>query len=77
VTEVSAHTGFPEMLDGRVRRCHPKIHGGLLARRDDPAHLAAIKKAGIAPIDLLVVNLYPFQAASLRHGCRFSAVEHF
>jgi hypothetical protein len=77
VTEVSAHTGFPEMLDGRVKTLHPKIHGGLLARRDDPAHLAAIKSAGIAPIDLLVVNLYPFQATVADPDCRFEdAVEH-
>ncbi|HJS39314.1 MAG TPA: bifunctional phosphoribosylaminoimidazolecarboxamide formyltransferase/IMP cyclohydrolase [Burkholderiales bacterium] len=62
VTEVSAHTGFPEMLDGRVKTLHPKIHGGILARRDRPEHLAAIDAAGIAPIDLVVVNLYPFQA---------------
>ena len=62
VTEVSAHTGFPEMLDGRVKTLHPKIHGGILARRDSEAHLAAIERAGIAPIDLVVVNLYPFQA---------------
>jgi phosphoribosylaminoimidazolecarboxamide formyltransferase/IMP cyclohydrolase len=71
VTEVSAHTGFPEMLDGRVKTLHPTIHGGLLARRDDPAHLAAIRKAGIAPIDLLVVNLYPFQATVADPDCRF------
>jgi phosphoribosylaminoimidazolecarboxamide formyltransferase/IMP cyclohydrolase len=77
VTEVSAHTGFPEMLDGRVKTLHPKIHGGLLARRDDPAHLAAIKKAGIDPIDLLVVNLYPFQATVADPDCRFDdAVEN-
>jgi len=77
VVEVSAHTGFPEMLDGRVKTLHPKIHGGLLARRDDPAHLAAIKKAGIAPIDLLVVNLYPFQATVADPDCRFvDAVEN-
>ncbi len=77
VTEVSAHTGFPEMLDGRVKTLHPKIHGGLLARRDDPAHLAAIKKAGIDPIDLLVVNLYPFQATVADPDCRFEdAVEN-
>ena len=63
VTEVSAYTGFPEMLDGRVKTLHPKIHAGLLARRDDPGHLAALRSAGIPPIDLLVVNLYPFQAA--------------
>ncbi len=61
-TEVSAHTGFPEMLDGRVKTLHPKIHGGILARRDTQAHMAAIERAGIAPIDLVVVNLYPFQA---------------
>jgi phosphoribosylaminoimidazolecarboxamide formyltransferase/IMP cyclohydrolase len=62
VTEVSAHTGFPEMLDGRVKTLHPKIHGGILARRDLPGHLQAIGAAGIEPIDLVVVNLYPFQA---------------
>jgi phosphoribosylaminoimidazolecarboxamide formyltransferase / IMP cyclohydrolase len=61
-TEVSAHTGFAEMLDGRVKTLHPKIHGGILARRDTEAHMAAIERAGIAPIDLVVVNLYPFQA---------------
>ena len=60
VTEVADHTGFPEMLDGRVKTLHPKIHGGLLARRDLPAHVAAIKEHGIETIDLLVVNLYPF-----------------
>jgi phosphoribosylaminoimidazolecarboxamide formyltransferase/IMP cyclohydrolase len=76
-TEVSAHTGFPEMLDGRVKTLHPKIHGGLLARRDDPAHLAAIEKAGIPPIDLLVVNLYPFQATVADPDCRFEdAIEN-
>ena len=61
-TEVSAHTGFPEMLDGRVKTLHPKIHGGILARRDSEAHRAALERAAIAPIDLVVVNLYPFQA---------------
>src|SRR3990172_8068418 len=59
-TEVSEHTGFPEMLDGRVKTLHPKIHGGILARRDLPAHVDAINAAAIAPIDLVVVNLYPF-----------------
>ncbi|REN16676.1 bifunctional phosphoribosylaminoimidazolecarboxamide formyltransferase/inosine monophosphate cyclohydrolase, partial [Mycobacterium tuberculosis] len=53
VTEVADHTGFPEMLDGRVKTLHPKIHGGLLARRDLPAHVAAIKEHGIDTIDLL------------------------
>ena len=69
VTEVSDHTGFPEMLDGRVKTLHPKIHGGLLARRDVPAHLAAIKQAGIEPIDLVVVNLYPFARTVAGPGC--------
>ena len=61
VTEVSDHTGFPEMMDGRVKTLHPKIHGGLLALRDNDAHLAAMTAHDIAPIDLLVVNLYPFE----------------
>jgi phosphoribosylaminoimidazolecarboxamide formyltransferase / IMP cyclohydrolase len=62
VTEVAAATGFAEFLDGRVKTLHPAIHGGLLARRDRPDHLAAIAARGIAPIDLLVCNLYPFAA---------------
>jgi phosphoribosylaminoimidazolecarboxamide formyltransferase / IMP cyclohydrolase len=77
VKEVSAHTGFPEMLDGRVKTLHPKIHGGLLARRDDAGHMAALRDAGIAPIDLLVVNLYPFQATVADPDCRFDdAIEN-
>jgi phosphoribosylaminoimidazolecarboxamide formyltransferase / IMP cyclohydrolase len=77
VTEVSAHTGFAEMLDGRVKTLHPKVHGGLLARRDDPAHLAAIKAAGIEPIDLVVVNLYPFAATVADPDCRLEdAIEN-
>ena len=70
VTEVSSHTGFPEMLDGRVKTLHPKIHGGILARRDTPTHMQAIAAAGIAPIDLIVVNLYPFQATVADPDCR-------
>ncbi len=62
VTEVAAATGVAEFLDGRVKTLHPAIHGGLLARRDRPDHLAAIAARGIAPIDLLVCNLYPFAA---------------
>ena len=62
VTEVSAHTGFPEIMDGRVKTLHPRIHGGLLARRDDAAHRAAMETHDIDPIDLLVSNLYPFEA---------------
>jgi phosphoribosylaminoimidazolecarboxamide formyltransferase/IMP cyclohydrolase len=69
VTEVSEHTGFPEMLDGRVKTLHPKIHGGLLARRDLPAHMASIRQAGIEPIDLVAVNLYPFAQAVAKPGC--------
>ena len=60
VTEVADYTGFPEMLDGRVKTLHPKIHGGILGRRDVPEHLRAMRAHGIAPIDLVAVNLYPF-----------------
>ena len=63
-------TGFPEMMDGRLKTLHPRVHGGLLAIRNDPAHLAAMIAHGIAPIDLLVVNLYPFEDA-LRRGAPF------
>ena len=69
VTEVSDHTGFPEMLDGRVKTLHPTIHGGILARRDLPAHVEAIRQAGIETIDLVVVNLYPFTQTIARAGC--------
>jgi len=77
VTEVSAYTGFPEMLEGRVKTLHPKIHGGILARRDQPDDLEAIHRAGIAPIDLVVVNLYPFEATVADPDCRLDdAVEN-
>jgi phosphoribosylaminoimidazolecarboxamide formyltransferase/IMP cyclohydrolase len=69
VTEVAEVTGFPEMLDGRVKTLHPKVHGGLLARRDLPEHMAAIKSHGIDTIDLLVVNLYPFESTVAKAGC--------
>jgi phosphoribosylaminoimidazolecarboxamide formyltransferase / IMP cyclohydrolase len=69
VTEVSEVTGFAEMLDGRVKTLHPRIHGGLLARRDRPEHMAALQQHGIATIDLLVVNLYPFAQATARADC--------
>src|ERR1700726_2441472 len=62
VTDVSELTGFPEMMDGRVKTLHPKVHGGLISIRDDAEHAQAMKDHGIAPIDLLVVNLYPFEA---------------
>ena len=69
VTEVAEVTGFPEMLDGRVKTLHPRIHGGLLARRDVPAHMAALAEHGIGTIDLLVINLYPFAQATARPDC--------
>jgi phosphoribosylaminoimidazolecarboxamide formyltransferase/IMP cyclohydrolase len=69
VTEVAEITGFPEMLDGRVKTLHPRIHGGLLARRDLPEHMAALKAHDIGTIDLLIVNLYPFAQATARADC--------
>ena len=62
VTAVDAVTGYPEMLDGRVKTLHPAVHGAILARRDVPAHMAAVEEHGITPIDVVVVNLYPFRA---------------
>jgi len=77
VVEVADHTGFPELLDGRVKTLHPKVHGGLLARRDDPAHLAALAAHGIETIDILAVNLYPFEATVERPGCTLAeAIEN-
>jgi phosphoribosylaminoimidazolecarboxamide formyltransferase/IMP cyclohydrolase len=69
VTEVAEVTAFPEMLDGRVKTLHPKVHGGLLARREVPEHMAALRAHGIDTIDLLVVNLYPFEATVAKPGC--------
>ncbi len=69
VTEVAQLTGFPEMLDGRVKTLHPTVHAGLLARRDVPEHMSALKAQGIDTIDLLVVNLYPFEATVARADC--------
>ena len=68
VTDVSDYTGFPEMMDGRVKTLHPKIHGGLLAVRDNPDHMAAAERHGITPIDLVAVNLYPFEETITRLG---------
>jgi phosphoribosylaminoimidazolecarboxamide formyltransferase/IMP cyclohydrolase len=68
VRDVAEVTGFPEMLDGRVKTLHPKIHGGILARRDLPAHRAALEQHAIPPIDLVVVALYPFEATIARPG---------
>src|SRR5687768_2048459 len=61
VTDVSDITGFPEIMDGRVKTLHPSVHGGLLAIRDDAEHVAAMEKHGISGIDLAVINLYPFE----------------
>jgi phosphoribosylaminoimidazolecarboxamide formyltransferase/IMP cyclohydrolase len=68
VRDVSDVTGFPEMMDGRVKTLHPAVHGGLLARRDLPEHVAAMREHGIEPIDLVVVNLYPFRETAARPG---------
>jgi phosphoribosylaminoimidazolecarboxamide formyltransferase/IMP cyclohydrolase len=69
VTEVGAYTGFPEMMEGRVKTLHPKVHGGILARRDKPDHVRSMKEHGIPPIDLVVVNLYPFAQTVAKPGC--------
>jgi phosphoribosylaminoimidazolecarboxamide formyltransferase/IMP cyclohydrolase len=69
VTEIGAYTGFPEMLDGRVKTLHPRVHAGILARRDDPAHGAALEMHSIPTIDLVVVNLYPFRETVAKAGC--------
>src|SRR5690349_16929780 len=66
VRDISDLTGFPEMMDGRVKTLHPKVHGGLLAVRDNPEHVAAMEEHGIGPIDLVVVNLYPFAETIIR-----------
>jgi phosphoribosylaminoimidazolecarboxamide formyltransferase/IMP cyclohydrolase len=76
VREVSDHTGFPEILDGRVKTLVPQIHGGILGRRDDPAHLAQMAQHEIAPIDLVVVNLYPFDATVAAGGTYEDCVEN-
>ena len=68
VTEISEYTGFPEMMDGRVKTLHPKVHGGLLHLRDNPEHVAQAKAHGIQPIDLVIVNLYPFEATIAKPG---------
>jgi phosphoribosylaminoimidazolecarboxamide formyltransferase/IMP cyclohydrolase len=76
VTEVSRHTGFPEILDGRVKTLHPAIHGGILARRDAPAHTEALAAHAIQPIDLVVVNLYPFRETLAAGAGRAECVEN-
>ncbi|MGH7166816.1 MAG: bifunctional phosphoribosylaminoimidazolecarboxamide formyltransferase/IMP cyclohydrolase [Nitrospiraceae bacterium] len=77
VTDVAAYTGSPEILDGRVKTLHPKIHGGLLGRRSVPKHMTEMAQHGIGPIDLLVVNLYPFEHAISKPDCTVEqAIEH-
>src|SRR5271165_6329892 len=71
VKDISDLTGFPEMLDGRVKTLHPKVHGGILHRRDDPKHVAALAEHGIAPIDMAVVNLYAFEKTAAKPGVAF------
>jgi phosphoribosylaminoimidazolecarboxamide formyltransferase/IMP cyclohydrolase len=76
VKDVSEHTGFPEMMDGRVKTLHPMVHGGLLAVRDDAAHAQAMVDHGIAPIDLVVVNLYPFAQTVAKGAARDEIIEN-
>ncbi|MET0516664.1 MAG: bifunctional phosphoribosylaminoimidazolecarboxamide formyltransferase/IMP cyclohydrolase [Nitrospiraceae bacterium] len=77
VTDVAAYTGSPEILDGRVKTLHPKIHGGLLARRSLPAHVSQMQQYDIGPIDVVVVNLYPFEATVANPSCPFEeAIEN-
>ncbi len=77
VTEVSAYTGFPELLDGRVKTLHPKIHAGLLAVRDNPKHMEELEKQGIEPIDMVVVNLYPFEKTAVKKNASLEeCIEH-
>src|SRR5205814_10059337 len=71
VKDISEITGFPEMLDGRVKTLHPKVHGGILHRREDPSHRAAVAEHGIQPIDMVVVNLYAFEKTAAKPGVPF------
>ena len=71
VTDVADVTGFPEIMDGRVKTLHPRIHGGFLAVRDNPEHMATIAEHGIEPIDIVCVNLYPFEDTVARPDCTF------
>jgi phosphoribosylaminoimidazolecarboxamide formyltransferase/IMP cyclohydrolase len=74
VRDISDLTGFPEMLDGRVKTLHPKVHGGILHVRSNPAHVGAVKQHGIEPIDMLVVNLYAFEKTAGKHGVHFEEI---
>ena len=68
VIQVSDYTGFPEMMDGRIKTLHPRVHGGILGRRDVPEHMKAMEEHGIRPIDLVVINLYPFEQTITKEG---------
>jgi phosphoribosylaminoimidazolecarboxamide formyltransferase/IMP cyclohydrolase len=75
--EVADYTGFPEILDGRVKTLNPRIHAGLLARRPDPVHMATLAEHAIDPIEVVVVNLYPFEQTIAKPGCAFEdAIEN-
>src|ERR1035438_2989472 len=74
VKDISELTGFPEMLDGRVKTLHPKVHGGILHVRKNEKHLAAVKQHGIQPIDMVVVNLYAFEKTAAKPGVEFEDV---
>ncbi len=76
VRDVADLTGFPEMMDGRVKTLHPKVHGGLLGVRDNPEHAAAMEQHGIVPIDLVVVNLYPFLDTVMSGADRAAIIEN-
>src|SRR3954447_24337982 len=76
VRDVSDLTGFPEMMDGRVKTLHPMVHGGLLAVRDEPEHARAMEEHGIGAIDLVVVNLYPFQQTVAKGAGRDEIIEN-
>src|ERR1700739_1092021 len=70
VKDISELTGFPEMLDGRVKTLHPKVHGGTRPRREDPKHVAAVAEHGILPVDMVVVNLYAFEKTATKPGVK-------
>lgn len=77
VKDISDFTGFPEMLDGRVKTLHPKVHGGILAKRDNTKHLTTMKEYNIQPIDMVVVNLYPFEKTTANPDCTLAdAIEN-
>src|SRR5258707_15081965 len=74
VKDISELTGFPEMLDGRVKTLHPVVHGGILHRRENPAHVTSIEEHGIVPIDMIVVNLYAFEKTAAKAGVHFEEI---